>query len=114
MNIVHTCYECALAFKEKNHAPCCVIKHKKIFYIYILFLFPISFIIYVLVSFSLSVSNPVLSCPILRFQHGSCLSRGSEVLVAGSGQDGAEATRQEDEITAEGREAGDVGGHAAG
>jgi hypothetical protein len=60
------------------------------------------------------VSNPILSCPILRFQHGRGLSRGSEVLVAATGDDGAEATRQEDAITVEGREAGDDGGQAAG
>jgi hypothetical protein len=60
------------------------------------------------------MSNPILSCPILRFQHGRYLFRGSEVLVGGTGEGGAETTRPEDEIADEGAETGDDGGQAAG
>jgi hypothetical protein len=60
------------------------------------------------------VSNPILSCPILRFQHGRYLFRGTEVLVGGPEEDGAERTRPENEIADEGAEAGDDGGQAAG
>jgi hypothetical protein len=60
------------------------------------------------------VPNPILSCPILRFQRGRYLFRGSEVYVGGTREDGAETTRPEDEIADEGAEAEDDGGQATG
>jgi hypothetical protein len=60
------------------------------------------------------VTNPILSCPILLFQRGRSLFRGSEAFAGGTGEDSAETTRPEDEIADDGAETGDDGGHAAG